>query len=516
MKWFGNKGFSLIEVSVAMALVAGISLVVTELINLQNKSARSVASVMDRNDLHDRIRAMISNSDSCPVALGSKQSTPIDYTNIGGSTFPVGAIYDPSDNSAQPRVFVSVSQPPPGFTMKILSMSLKGTGVAPAPFGTNMIHYKKLTLTVEKVKDLASATNTNPAATPSYAVGGNAMKPIEIPIAVTVDSSNHIAGCSFDDGAGALPCGPGTTRVTTATGTKCQKVLCDSGSFPVGTDTAGPNKGNLHCCSLSEHFVGDVGGNPMCCPIGQFYDINTSSCAALNTLCTNPSMSKPYHRYYTERMQSKSADDVTCCRQVWAEDTGGSGTAQLWCDDGAHASLGYYVNTFGASCQASAQNLHGSKLLGDVNQLPVGAQVDCNSNTGAEVTASCCRQVKIPVVNTNPIPDCSLAPNPPNYSWDATAAGGAGACVFDPSKCVYPQTGYIGLNQKGTACQDCTTAGGGDSGTQCVFCPASKPWNGTACANPPPCTPPEFNCYNDITSAPCGCSVSTSCNSGCS
>ncbi|MBC7396478.1 MAG: hypothetical protein H7333_03460 [Bdellovibrionales bacterium] len=351
------------------------------------------------------------------------------------------------------------------------------------------------------------SVNSSSLATPTpFAFGGNAMKEIRIPIILSINANNRIKGCAFDDGAGSTTgnCPIGSAMITTANGPECKKVLCDNGKFPIGTNSSG----DVACCSVGQHFAGIVNGEPTCCGQGKFYSTTTSQCESITSLCNSPSMAKPHHTYYAEKFQSASDSDATCCRTVWAEDSGGSGTADLWCDDGNHSSLGYYLNSFGASCQASQKTLHGSALAGSRDSLPAGAHVDCNSTNGAEITASCCRQVRIPIVNFGAAPDCKVTMNDQHYKWDQNANGGAGDCVIDPPTC----TALNPAEEYCTASKTCAT-----TNTSCVS-PEIDDGCG-ACVNPngsgnsgTGCT--QGDCYDDFTNAWAGCAAQGICAPG--
>ena len=457
MKRLGKKGFSLIEVMVAMMMVAGIGMAVMEMIQWQTKSSRSVASVMGRNELQDRLRAMVSNSFSCPYVFGAGQTGgPVNYSGLKSS--PVNGVTSlPTLWDSQKRVFLTPNLELRGSNIKILSMSLI-TQNAPVASGTAALPTHKisqmLTVTLQKMTG-----NPNQAA-----VGGNGLSPIQIPLVMTiVDSSDTVSGCSFDSGNGmsADDCSQaGYGLVMGSNGTAgCKKLLCEANTFPVGTDVTGFNAGQIHCCPTGNHFAGTLEGNPVCCPKGNYYSVNDNQCKPIASLCfSNSGWSYDNTHYYgsNETLQSSNETVANCCHTQ--DGMGGGGGEDLNC---IGARSVYTAVNYSGNCPDGGGTLHAIDPRTSENPHRVtGVHVNCNSNQDTWAHLTCCANVDIPLANTNAQIDC--AANNSSTMWSATAPGAngsTGACVFNSASCVFP-TEFV--NSAGNGCKGQDTCTGSD------------------------------------------------------
>lgn len=419
MKRLGKKGFSLIEVMVAMMLVAGIGMAVMEMVNWQTKSARSIASVMDANELRDKIRSIVANSDSCPNLFGSAQGAN-NPTYEPVSSIPVPTLWEPDGSS---RVLLSANQ-----TLNGLKVDIKDIRLSPVPGSTPMPSGLTTKYRVNLVVNMEKSNVQRPGGPVVHSVGGDMLKPITVPLLMKIDNaSKHVLECAYDasGGAGSPDCDRGYTKLFDSSGNQsCVRVTCDRGRFPVGTKA----DGNVQCCTMGQHLAGIVGGDPTCCNDGTYLKPSGRCSAPGESICLDfsgaehPALSQPSRAHWGgiggRWIVTKSVGNdgsARCCEHVYSKEES-STEAKAFC-----AGTRTVEDMYGSS--ENRNTLQQVQLSGGGSSE---YQLYAQGSSEAEISGNCCLDIRAPHPDVAAPPIC-LAGQRNNSA--------TGLCEFDPYSC---------------------------------------------------------------------------------
>lgn len=158
-----HKGFSLIEAMIYLAVTSVGALAMLSMTMTGLRSEMNIVSINDYNNLQDRIKMFISNPNLCPNVLKNTKTSNID---LAGENIGIGTLLSS------------------GSTITLLNIELVGPTTNPNEFSAY--------INMEGLKH-------------PDALGPNALKPVKIPVTITVDSFNTITSCQLTTNTSPSP-----------------------------------------------------------------------------------------------------------------------------------------------------------------------------------------------------------------------------------------------------------------------------------------------------------------------
>jgi len=164
-----NKGFSLVEILIAIGLLCGLSVWMMHLFKEQSKNEKTTASNLDIDAIGNEIRNILGDSLSCEKTF---KGSPVTKPNAATDIYKVL-----SDNTAQKRF--SVGEKKNGNTgVSIHSLDLKPDETYYVPAGKS-VGETVLTIAWNRGKQIQ----------------GTQLKTFRIPLSVVLDASGNISSC---------------------------------------------------------------------------------------------------------------------------------------------------------------------------------------------------------------------------------------------------------------------------------------------------------------------------------
>ncbi|MBC7691653.1 MAG: prepilin-type N-terminal cleavage/methylation domain-containing protein [Methylotenera sp.] len=389
-----QSGFTLVEILIAMAVMAIGSLGIAEMLNNHNKAARNLDMGVARSGFKSAITGMIQNPANCLKIVGAE--------NFNNFNAPNSSIRDPYKDISVLRgltagsTLVTAGQPLPGNSKLIAGQIRVEETVAPGP-PVNGITKRQVRLIIPITKAGMANGERNIA-------GDSFLSDITIPMTLGIQANGTLDGCS----PSATGC-ESENSVVTGDG-RCKQVACPTGKIQAGvystavTDADGLHQvGDVVCARISSHPAGLVDGNPKSCDRGYHLD-NTGQCVN-TTICPG------------QVQKSVASDGASyCCVHLSANSPGSSNDAQFNCPAGTNVE-----DAFGGAANSNAMRY--------VRVVGTTVEASCESSSGCHAEANCCRQYPAPFPTVISPRQCDTANH---FAWDT----GQQACVHqDPAVC---------------------------------------------------------------------------------